>query len=99
LGFATGWTVVKLVEKIFRRVNRAKTLGFQKCPVLASAGMAFMHGAQDGQKFMGVFMLGGVFNAGTAQVTEFIIPNWMLILCSAVMATVLPLADIELLRP
>jgi len=88
LGFATGWTVVKLVEKIFRRVNRAKTFGFFKnAQVLASAGMAFMHGAQDGQKFMGVFMLGVFLTQGQAQVTEFIIPNWMLILCSAVMAT------------
>jgi len=49
--------------------------------------MAFMHGAQDGQKFMGVFMLGVFLTQGQAQVTEFIIPNWMLILCSAVMAT------------
>ena len=88
MGFATGWTVVKLVEKIFRRVNRAKTFGFFKnAQVLASAGMAFMHGAQDGQKFMGVFMLGVFLTQGQAQVTEFIIPNWMLILCSAVMAT------------
>ncbi|HOM01931.1 MAG TPA: inorganic phosphate transporter [Acetivibrio sp.] len=88
LGFAAGWTVVKLVEKIFRRVNRSKTFGFFKnAQVLSSAGMAFMHGAQDGQKFMGVFMLGMFLSRGQAQVTEFIIPNWMLILCSAVMAT------------
>lgn len=48
--------------------------------------MAFMHGAQDGQKFMGVFMLGMFLAKGQADVTEFIIPLWLIILCSAVMA-------------
>lgn len=87
LGFVAGWTVVKLVEKLFRRVNRAKTFSFFKnAQVCASAGMAFMHGAQDGQKFMGVFMLGMFLTQGQANVTEFIIPNWLIILCSVVMA-------------
>ena len=36
--------------------------------------MAFMHGAQDGQKFMGVFMLGVFLSQGQYQVTEFFIP-------------------------
>jgi PiT family inorganic phosphate transporter len=48
--------------------------------------MAFMHGAQDGQKFMGVFMLGIFLAEGKASVPEFSIPIWLIILCSAVMA-------------
>ena len=47
--------------------------------------MAFMHGAQDGQKFMGVFMLGIYLAGGQANVTTFQIPLWMMILCSAIM--------------
>lgn len=87
LGFAMGWLIVKLVEKLFRKANRAKSFSFFKnAQALASAGMAFMHGAQDGQKFMGVFMLGMFLTQGQAHVTEFIIPNWLIILCSAVMA-------------
>ena len=31
---------------------------FKKGQILGGAMMAFMHGAQDGQKFIGVFMLG-----------------------------------------
>ena len=48
--------------------------------------MAFMHGAQDGQKFMGVFMLGIFLANGQDNVTSFRIPLWLMILCSAVMA-------------
>ena len=48
--------------------------------------MAFMHGAQDGQKFMSVFMLGIFLTAGKSDVTSFAIPIWLMILCSAVMA-------------
>ncbi len=45
-----------------------------------------MHGAQDGQKFMGVFMLGMFLAQGQSGVTEFTIPIWLIVLCSAVMA-------------
>lgn len=48
--------------------------------------MAFMHGAQDGQKFMGVFLLGIFLARGQADTGNFTIPFWMMILCSVVMA-------------
>lgn len=48
--------------------------------------MSFMHGAQDGQKFMGVFMLSIFLARGEAGVTDFIIPVWLMVLCSMVMA-------------
>ena len=47
--------------------------------------MAFMHGAQDGQKFMGIFLLGVCLANGNAAVTSFEIPIWLIILCSVVM--------------
>jgi len=87
LGFATGWTVVKLVEKIFRRVNRQKLLGFQKCPGFGQCRHGIYAWRAGRTEIYGVFMLGVFLTQGQAQVTEFIIPNWMLILCSAVMAT------------
>ncbi len=48
--------------------------------------MAFMHGAQDGQKFMGVFTLGIFLANGQSHTGNFIIPIWLMVLCSAVMA-------------
>ncbi|MEL7656209.1 MAG: inorganic phosphate transporter, partial [Bacillota bacterium] len=87
MGFGAGWLVVKGIEKIFARVDRRKTFHvFKNAQVAGAAGMAFMHGAQDGQKFMGVFMLGIFLAQGQGDVVEFQIPIWMMILCSLVMA-------------
>ncbi len=87
LGFGFGWITVKLIELICRKIDRRKTLGFFKGGQIAGgAAMAFMHGAQDGQKFMGVFMLGIFLVNGQANVNNFQIPIWLMILCSAVMA-------------
>ncbi|SDN13810.1 inorganic phosphate transporter [Acetanaerobacterium elongatum] len=86
LGFAMGWVAVKLTELICRRIDRRKTQGFFKnAQVAGAAAMAFMHGAQDGQKFMGVFLLGIFLAQGRSDVTSFTIPLWLMILCSAVM--------------
>ena len=49
--------------------------------------MAFLHGAQDGQKFMGVFMLGLSYN-GLVEASAsggFVIPIWVMALCSLTM--------------
>jgi PiT family inorganic phosphate transporter len=87
MGFVAGFLVVKLVELIFRGFNRRKTYyTFKYAQIAGAAGMAFMHGAQDGQKFMGVFMLGLFLAQGQANVVDFTIPIWMIILCSAVMS-------------
>ena len=58
LGFGLGWITVKTIELICKNMDRRKTQEFFKGGQIAGgAAMAFMHGAQDGQKFMGVFML------------------------------------------
>jgi inorganic phosphate transporter, PiT family len=55
---------------------------FGRLQLLSSAFMAFAHGSNDGQKFIGVFsltlVLGGVFE-------EFHIPFWVILLCASVM--------------
>ncbi|HHZ17781.1 MAG TPA: inorganic phosphate transporter [Acholeplasmataceae bacterium] len=87
LGFGSGWLFVKLIELIFKNVRRSKAQSFfRKGQIGGAAAMAFMHGAQDGQKFMGVFMLGVFLSQGQYQVTEFFIPVWLMILSSATMA-------------
>lgn len=86
MGFALGVSVVKGIELVFKGIDRRKTYGFfRNAQIIGSAGMAFMHGAQDGQKFMGVFMLSMFLAQGQASVTEFLIPMWLIFLCSAVM--------------
>lgn len=87
LGFGMGNLTVRIVELAFRRTERKKAHAFfQKAQVAGGAATAFMHGAQDGQKFMGVFMLGLFLAGGRGDVDHFVIPVWLMILCSLVMA-------------
>ncbi len=87
LGFFTGYAFTKLTEFLFRRADRRKTVGFFRgAQVFGGAAMSFMHGAQDGQKFMGVLIL-GIFLVGGSDTTGNVVPPiWMMILCSALMA-------------
>jgi len=85
LGFFMGYFVVKLVELVFKWFDKRKTANFFGGAQIASAAsMAFMHGAQDGQKFMGVFMLGMFLSKGEES-SNFIIPVWLMIVCSLTM--------------
>ena len=87
MGFGAGWVVVKLIGELCCGFDRRKTVGvFKNAQITGGAGMAFMHGAQDGQKFMGVFMLGIFLAQGQANVTEFQLPIWLMLLCSVVMS-------------
>ena len=87
IGFGSGWGLTKLIEFAFRRVSRRKANRFFKYgQIVGASAMSFMHGAQDGQKFMGVFLLGVFLAKGQGQVTVFEIPVWLMILCSLVMA-------------
>lgn len=86
-GFAAGFVTVRLIELICRNMDRRKTgTFFQGAQIAGAASMAFMHGAQDGQKFMGVFLLGIFLANGQGGAGNFIIPLWLMIMCSLVMA-------------
>lgn len=86
LGFAFGWLCSKIITFICRGMDRRRTTRFfGGAQVVGGATMAFMHGAQDGQKFMGVFMLGVFLVNGQSGTTTFEIPIWLMILCSLVM--------------
>ncbi len=87
LGLLMGFLTTKAIEAICRRMDRLKTVKFFKgAQILGGASMAFMHGAQDGLKFIGVFMLGITMMKGGATEGEFIIEPWLMVLCSVVMA-------------
>lgn len=87
LGFGLGFLVVKLVAFLARDLDRRRTVRFfGGAQIAGAAAMAFMHGAQDGQKFMGVFMLGMFLARGSgAAGGEFVIPLWLMAFCSLVM--------------
>lgn len=86
LGFGVGFAIAKLTAFLFRNRNRLKCERFfAGAQIGGGAAMAFMHGAQDGQKFMAIFLLGAAFSAGDATATNFAVPVWLMVLCSIVM--------------
>ena len=87
LGWISGWVICKLVTLICREMDRRKTNRFFKgAQIFGAASMSFMHGAQDGQKFIGVLFLGVAFSSGQSSVEGAVIPVWLMLLCSIVMA-------------
>jgi len=87
LGFVMGYVTSKTINATCRNMDRRKTNKFFKhSQVGGAAAMAFMHGAQDGQKFIGVFLLGSVLAGGAAVSTTATVPFWLMLMCSVVMA-------------
>ncbi len=87
LGLGGGYLLTKLVIFLFQGVNRifANKL-FTVGQALSAMAMAFLHGAQDGQKFMGVFMLTLYYNGLVGKSGGgFAIPIWVMVLCSVTM--------------
>lgn len=86
LGFGLGFVTSKLTVFCFRNQNRLQAEKFfSSAQVAGGAAMAFMHGAQDGQKFMAIFLLGAAFSNGQADVSNFVVPLWLMVLCSLAM--------------
>ncbi|MGI5884695.1 MAG: inorganic phosphate transporter [Candidatus Spyradocola sp.] len=85
LGFGLGWVVCKIVVLLFRRADRRRTEPiFRVAQIFGAAAMSFMHGAQDGQKFMGVILL-SLFLINGQSPEPVAMPVWLMLLCSVVM--------------
>ena len=62
LGFCIGWVVCKGLTILCRKMDRRRiNQFFTGAEIFGAAAMSFMHGAQDGQKFIGVLFLGVAF--------------------------------------
>jgi PiT family inorganic phosphate transporter len=83
LGFSLGMIVMTSLYWILRRTSPSSIRNvFSRLQILSAAFMAFSHGSNDGQKFMGIFaralVLGGVM-------AQFAVPLWVMLLCGTVM--------------
>ncbi len=88
LGFGLGFLITKFVAFLFRNSDRRNTRGFFRGgQIFGGAAMSFMHGAQDGLKFMGVlvlvaFLANGQEMTSTINIIQY---PWMPLLVSLVM--------------
>lgn len=85
LGFIAGVIVMALIYHLFKRCAPGKMrTSFNYLQMVSAAFMAFSHGSNDGQKFMGVFTLALVLGH---RLPHFTIPIWVILVCACVMAT------------
>ena len=77
-GFAAGYFLFTVMKN---RSYSRKML--RRLQILGAILMSFMHGAQDGQKFISVLLLAVSINAPAGS---FSVPLWSAVLCSVVMA-------------
>jgi PiT family inorganic phosphate transporter len=82
-GFVASILFGKLIIRLAgnARPNRAKRR-FDRLQIASAGFMAFNHGLNDGQKFMGVFALTLFLGGATAK---FEIPFWVILLCALTM--------------
>ena len=83
LSVVLGWSLGRCASKA---LPKQKNDCFYRAGQVVGAGaMAFLHGAQDGQKFMGVFLLGAALAQGRRDTETFLIPLWLMVLCALFM--------------
>ena len=85
LSVAAGLWAGRQTERLTRRWPLSPKL-FRLCQIPGAAGTAFFHGAQDGQKFIGVFLLGSALAQGRQETQILRVPLWLMVLCAAAMA-------------
>ena len=80
-GFWAGETASKQINRV--KVKNTTSLLAQ---IPGAAGTAFLHGAQDGQKFLGVFLLGSALAQGNSNEIMGQAPLWLMALCAGFMS-------------
>lgn len=87
LGFGTGWLFTRLIRVSCAHLNRRKAnTAFKWVQIVSGAGVAVLHGAQDGQKFLSLCMLGIMIAMSGSVDADLEFPFWLVLLVSAVMA-------------
>jgi len=82
-GFTVGWLIITVISRFFHGITPGKARKtFGRLQLFSAAFMAFSHGSNDGQKFIGAFtmalVLGGIL-------PEFYVSWKVILICSVVM--------------
>jgi len=87
LGFAAGWVISRVIPIACKNADRRKANDFfGRMQVLGAAGVALMHGAQDGQKFMSTACMAIALAQGIGITEMGGFPLWIQVVCAAAMA-------------
>ncbi len=83
LGFGLSYLLFRFLGKIFSRISiHSARRFFGKAQIFSAAFVAFGHGSNDGQKFIGAFSL-ALFLGGITP--TFTVPYWVILLCATTM--------------
>ena len=86
-GLVLGWALTKAIREIFAKANNAEMNRlFGHVQVVGAGFGAFMHGAQDGQKFMSTAMLATVLSMGGTLADMQGYPLWLMVGCAGFMS-------------
>ena len=82
-GLFASWLISKAIVAFAGRMKPGPAKrNFDRAQIVSAGFMAFNHGLNDGQKFMGVFALTLVLGGATKQ---FEIPFWVILVCAVTM--------------
>lgn len=85
LSSAAGFWSGSILQRRMARVA-ARPRAFKRAQLPGAALLAFLHGAQDGQKFLGIFLLSTALAQGQSGEGTFQVPLWLMVLCALFMA-------------
>ena len=87
-GFILGFVTNVIIKNAFKKtIESGHTKGFKAAQIGGAAAMSFLHGAQDGQKFIAVYVIAdqifkGIYSGGSVDISGH---TGILILCSIIM--------------
>lgn len=85
IAYFLGMIIVKIIISIFKNKDRRDSKKFFDVgQIISGALMSIIHGAQDGQKFIGIFMILIYFLGHNPNSANFL-PIWVLLVCAIVM--------------
>lgn len=84
LGFMLGFAIQRLAMFLLRAARPKINQQLRYAQWLTAAGLAFSHGANDGQKSMGILTLILLLSG---SIDSFAVPLWVMFLCAGAMTT------------
>ena len=83
LGFIGGLLLMAIIYRVFSKFPpKGVRKTFHYLQMASSSLMAFSHGSNDGQKFMGIFTLALLMGG---KIDHFVVPFWVILLCALIM--------------